>query len=108
MVGFKIMKNGGGFSRRTKVVSFRWRTAAFGYRRRTVVGFKWKIAVGFARRMTVVSFRWRTTALGCRPKITVVGLKLRTLVVSGLLQVTSKSSWLQMENSGVFPRRTTV
>ena len=81
------MKNGGGYPQRTKVVSFRWRTAALGYRRRTVVGFKWKIAVSFARRMIVVSFRWRTTALGCRRKITVVGLKSRTLVGSGLLQV---------------------
>ena len=38
------------------MVSFSWRTAALGYRQITVVGFKWKIAVGFVNRMTLVSF----------------------------------------------------
>ena len=83
-------------------------TAALGYRRRTVVGIKWKIAVGFARRLTVVSFRWSTTALGRRRRTTVVGFKWRTLVVSGLLQVNNYSGWLQINKSCGFSRRTTV
>ena len=45
--GWLLMKDGGGFSRRTTVVSFNWRTAALGYRQRTVVGFKWRTVVAF-------------------------------------------------------------
>ena len=44
--GLLQMKNGGGFPRKTTVVSLRWRTTALGYRRRTtVVGFKWRTLV---------------------------------------------------------------
>ena len=44
------------------VVSFRWRTTATDYIRRTTM-------VGFARRKNVASFRWRTTAMGYRPRM---------------------------------------
>ena len=45
--GWLLKKNGGGFSRRTTVVGFRWRTAALSYRQRTVVSFKWRTVVSF-------------------------------------------------------------
>ena len=88
------MKNGGGFARRTTVVSFihnmenyyRWKTTVVGFKLRTLVGgelqvekyscwLQMKKGGGFQRRKTVVSFRWRTTALGYRRKTAVVSFK---------------------------------
>ena len=63
---------------------------------------------GLPQRTTVVNFRWRTTALGYKRRTRVAGFKWRTLAISGLLQVNTYSDWLQMENSGGFPQRTTV
>ena len=77
--------NSGGFSRRTTVVSFRWKTTVC-YRRRTTasngeswwrpsaVGFKWRTVVGFAQRTR------KTAATGYRRRATAVGFKWRTVV----------------------------
>ena len=90
--GWLPMKNGVVFSRRTTVVSFRWRTTALGYiRRTTVVCFKWRTLAlllvnnysawlqmendgGYPKRTAVVGLRWKLS-LAYRRGTTVVGFK---------------------------------
>ena len=60
--------------------------------------------VGLQRWLSI----WTTKTIGTRRKTTVVRFKWRTLVVSGFSQVSYCCGWLQMENDGGHPGRTTV
>ena len=101
------MKNGGGFPRRTTVVSFKWKTTALGCGRRTaVVGFKWKTLVvsgllqvnnccgwlqmenggGHPRRRTAACVKLQQ--MSYRPRSAMVGFKWSLSVVVGFAQRT--------------------
>ena len=66
------------------MVSFKWKTKALGYiRRTTVVGFKWKMLVVSCLLQVnnaVVSFKWRTM-VGFARRTTVVSLRFRNRVI---------------------------
>ena len=78
--GWLQMKNGGGFPRRTRVVSFKFEN--YSIRLYTENNSCWLEMEHVSDEQFVVGFKWRP------------------LVVKGLLKVYSYSSWLQIENSG--------